>query len=104
MSYLIKVLDDNNNIIDCVPFIDNLTLQNEPEYVNANGRVGLTRCTSRRNKGQLVLCYFYEENQQDSYAVFISEKDAYSLCEQRNKLEVAAELRIKLSKEGVEVI
>lgn len=101
--YLIKVIDENNRIIDTVEFIDNLTLDNVAPYRNFNGKVGLTRCTSDRYKNQLVLCYFYEDQQEKSYAEFISEKDAYNLCAQRNKLEVAKELNINLLEE-VEVL
>lgn len=101
--YLLKVLDENNNEVDAVEFVDNLTLDNVPPYRNFNGRVGLTRCTSERYYNQLVLCYFYKEDQEKSYGEFISEKDAYNLCAARNKLDVANRLNINLTKE-VEVL
>lgn len=99
MGYLIKVLDDNNKAVDTVEFVDNLTLHNVPPYRNFNGQVGLTRCTSQQYYNQLVIMYFYKNNQDWSYAEFITEKDAYSICAQRNKLDVANRLNIDLTRE-----
>jgi len=97
--YLLKVLDEGNNVVDTVEFVDNLTLENVPDYRNFNGKVGLTRCTSDRYRNQLVICYFYKDHQELSYAEFISEKEAYSLCAKRNKLDVASDLKINLIRE-----
>lgn len=103
MCYLIKVLNDVNEEVDTVKFNNNLTVEGAPDYVNFNGQVGLTRCTSERYKDELVIMYFYPEKQEDSYAEFISELEAYNLCAHRNKLDVANELNINLLHErGVE--
>lgn len=101
--YLIKVIDENNNPVDTVQFKNNLTIKGAAPYRNFNGLVGLTRCTSKKYKNQLVLCFFYPKHQELSYAEFISERDAYELCAKRNKLQVADELQINLIEE-VEVL
>lgn len=98
-----KVLDDNYHPVDVVEFVDNLTIPGAEPYLNFNGRVGLTRCTSDKYFGELVICYFYEEEQEKSYAEFINERDAYNMCAHRNKLDVARKLGISLIEE-VEVL
>lgn len=101
--YLLKVLDEENNEVDTVEFIDNLTVEDAPNYVNFNGLVGLNRLTSEKYKGKLVICFFYPEEQELSYAEFIGEGEAYNMCSHRNKLDVAYQLGINLLKE-IEVL
>lgn len=96
MTVRLKVYDEDYNVVDTVDFVDNLTLRGVAPYRNFNGRVGLTRLSSDRYDGQLVLCYFYPRHQELSYAEFISEEDAYNLCAKRNKLELVHELGISL--------
>lgn len=97
-KYLINVVDDGRTV-DSVIFVDNLTVPTDPPYNNFNGRIGLTRCTSERFEGELVICYFYPERQEDSYAEFITEEEAYHMCAHRNKLDLAKELGIVLTQE-----
>jgi len=97
-NYLIPLIE-NGEIIDTVTFKDNLTREDKPDYVNFNGRVGLTRCNSERNKDKLVIMYFYPDKQEDSYAEFISEADAFNMCRHRNKLDTAYDLKLRICKE-----
>ena len=103
MPPVIKVVDENFTAVDSVIFEDNLTCSDVPEYMNFNGRIGLTRCTSEKYAGELVICYFYPDKQEDSYAEFITDKTAYQLCAKRNKLELADKLGINLHPKEREV-
>lgn len=85
--------------VDSVIFEDNLTVPSDHPYNNFNGLIGLTRCTSERFYGELVICYFYPERQQDSYAEFITDEEAYHMCAIRNKTDLALELGINLTEE-----
>lgn len=101
--FFIKVVDENYHPVDIVEFHDNLTIPDAEPYINFNGHVGLTRCTSEKYKDELVICYFYPQDQERSYAEFISDEYAYNMCAHRNKLDVARELGINFKKE-VEVL
>lgn len=95
----IPILDERLHIIGTVPFVDNLTLSHVPDYVNFNGLMGVTRITHGRYEGGLVLMYYDKYYPQNSYAELVTEKEAYTTCLNRGKLDVAKELGLKITSE-----
>ena len=102
-KYLLSIIDESGAIVGEVPFVDNLTCYDAPDYVNLNGQLGITRLEEGKYEGQLVFMQFYEDQQDLSYAEFVSENEAYRLCASRNKLDLAYSLNIHMEKE-VEVL
>ena len=84
---------------------DNLTQPNKPYYVNDGGRIGLKRLDSSygRFENSLVYMFYDPDYPRTSYAMIISEEDAYQKCKDKDKLELASKLKIKFVEE-VEVI
>lgn len=102
---LLPILDEGLNILGTVEFIDNLTLSHVPEYVNMNGKIGLTRLGAEygTHAGEYVLMYYDKRYPENSYAEIVTKKEAYRQCLNRGKLELATELDLKYIRE-VELI
>ena len=98
-KYLIPVIDESGKIVDGVEFIDNLTRHDAPSYVNYGGLVGITRLVEGKHEGELVMMYFFKEQQELSYGEFVSEEEAYRECAIFNRLDVAFDLNIQLARE-----
>lgn len=90
---------DGIETVRLIDFIDNLTVKHAPDYVNENGLMGLTRITTGTYEGQLVLMRYDQRYPKNSYGEFITEKEAYQYCIEKNKLQVAHDLEINFEKE-----
>lgn len=97
---MIPVYDDQLHILRTVEFTDNLTLSHVPDYVNQNGLMGLKRLKRGRWEGCLVIMYYDKRYPSHSYAEFISEEEAYHVCLNRGKLELATQLGINYPEQG----
>lgn len=92
----VPVINDKLEIICTVPFKDNLTLNHVPEYVNMNGYMGITRLET----DELVIMYYDKNYPANSYAEIVTEKEAYKICLNRGRLDVAKELKLEIKKGG----
>lgn len=84
----------DDKIVDTVEFHDNLTLENVPDYVNFNFRIGITRLNAGKYRGKLVVMFYSELYEHTSYASLVSEEEGYLICLKRGKLDVAEVLGI----------
>lgn len=79
----IKIYEDNK-VIGLVKFVNNLTLEDVPDYVNENGELGIKRVNMGRLDNEIVLMTYDSVNPDSSYAEVITEKEAYEWCLHRN--------------------
>jgi len=98
MAKYIK-LYEGNQVIGLIKFINNLTLEDVPDYVNENGLLGICRVTMGRLDNEIVLMTYDCKKPSASYAEVIDKKLAYDWCMHRNKPELVEELELEYVEE-----
>lgn len=96
---MIKVYDEGNEPVCDVKFMDNLTQQNVPDYVNMNCKIGLTEYPGERYQGWYVLMYYDIKCPDRSYGEVVSPTEAYDYCAKRNRYDIIEEFDIKFERE-----
>lgn len=100
----IPVLDDDGKTICTVNFVDNLTKQDVPDYVNMNCLIGLVKYPGIRFMGYYVLCYYDKYYPSRSYGEIISPEEAYNICNRNGRYDLIALLDIEVPEREREVL
>ena len=95
----IPVLDDDGKTICTVNFVDNLTKQDVPDYVNMNCLIGLVKYPGIRFMGYYVLCYYDKYYPSRSYGEIITAEEAYNICLKNNRQDLIEELDITFERQ-----
>ena len=81
---LVNVMKDDKKLFKTT-FVDNLSMQGKPAYLNEGGLEGIKRIKTGRYKDRLIYMFVCEAYPRCSFGVFVSEEDAYDLCVSRGK-------------------
>ena len=95
----IKVYDGNRKPLCDVTFIDNLTREGVPDYVNMNCRIGITEYPGARYEGWYVLMYYDTYCPSRSYGELLSPEEAYDELERRGRHDLIDEFDIHFERQ-----
>lgn len=84
----------NNKKLFKTTFVDNLSMQGKPAYLNDGGLEGIKRIRTGEYKNKLIYMFVSEAYPKSSFGMFISEEEAYDMCINRNKCCLVDKLKL----------